>query len=70
MSMIRLAMPYAQVASVPLRRWAGLLASLLARELQRRREIAWLMQQDDRMLNDLGVLRHEIAHVVRHGCDR
>lgn len=70
MSMIRLAMPCAQVASSPLRRWAGLLASLLARELQRRREIAWLMQQDDRMLDDLGVSRHEIARVVRHGCDR
>ena len=69
MSMIRLAMPCTQVASSPLRRWAGLLASLLARELQRRREIAWLMQQDDRMLCDLGVFRHEIARIVRHGRD-
>jgi len=50
-------------------RWAGRLATMLRCELQRRREIAWLMQQDDRMLCDLGVSRHEIAHTVRHGRD-
>ena len=48
-------------------RWVRLLVTQLERELQRRREIAWLLEQDDRMLGDLGVSRHEIARVVRFG---
>lgn len=69
MATIGLALPRACDARAVVARWTGRLATMLRRELQRRREIAWLMQQDDRMLCDLGVFRHEIARIVRHGRD-
>ena len=69
MATIGLALPRACGAKAAVGRWFGLLATMLRRELQRRREVAWLMQQDDRMLCDLGVFRHEIARIVRHGRD-
>ena len=68
MAAIELALPRACGAAA-VSRWARQLAAVLQRELQSRREIAWLMEQDDRMLGDLGVSRHEIGRVVRYGRD-
>ena len=62
-----LALPRSLGVAEAVCRWARLLVTQLERELQRRREIAWLLEQDDRMLGDLGVSRHEIARVVRFG---
>jgi len=69
MSTIGLARPGAHVATGAVWRWAGLMAAAVHTALRRRREIAWLMRQDDRMLSDLGLSRHDIDRVVRHGRD-
>lgn len=69
MATMGLALPRSRGAVEAAFRWARLLVAQLQGELQRRREIAWLLEQDDRMLVDLGVTRHEIARVVRYGRD-
>ena len=69
MSTIGLARPGAHVATATVWRWVGVVAAAVQRELRQRREIVWLMRQDDRMLSDLGLSRHDITRVVRHGRD-
>ena len=69
MTTIGLARPGTHVATTTVWRWVGMMAAAVHRELRQRREVAWLMQQDDRMLSDLGLSRHDINRVVRHGRD-
>ncbi|MGD9508805.1 MAG: DUF1127 domain-containing protein [Geminicoccaceae bacterium] len=69
MAAMGLALPRSRGAVEAASRWVRLLVTHLQRERRRRREIAWLLEQDDRMLGDLGVSRHEIARVVRYGRD-
>jgi uncharacterized protein YjiS (DUF1127 family) len=44
----------------------GVVAAV-AREWRTRREVAFLMRQDERMLRDIGVSRSEIERAVRGG---
>lgn len=37
----------------------------LARELRIRRDVAFLMQQDDRLLRDIGLSRDNVAQALR-----
>jgi uncharacterized protein YjiS (DUF1127 family) len=41
----------------------------IAREYRLRRQVAYLLQQDHRMLADLGLTHHDVARVVRRGRD-
>ncbi len=43
----------------------GRLGAALARELRLQRDIRFLMEQDDRMLHDLGLTRSDVERVVR-----
>jgi uncharacterized protein YjiS (DUF1127 family) len=45
------------------------LARTLAREYRLRRQIAFLMQQDQRMLADIGLTHDDVARTVRWGRD-
>ena len=69
MSTIGLARPGGYVAMTTVWRWVEMMAAAMRRELQQRREVGWLMQQDERMLSDLGLSRHDINRVVRYGRD-
>ena len=42
----------------------------IAREYRLRRQVAFLMQQDQRMLSDLGLTHDDVVRVVRRGRDR
>jgi uncharacterized protein YjiS (DUF1127 family) len=41
------------------------MAGAVAREIRTRRQVAYLMRQDDRMLRDIGLSRAEILRAVR-----
>ena len=45
------------------------LARVVAREYRLRRQIAFLMQQDQRMLADIGLPQDDVARTVRWGRD-
>ncbi len=45
------------------------LAAALAKERHLRRQVAFLLQQDGRMLRDLGLSRSDVARSVRCGRD-
>ena len=45
------------------------LSRTLAREYRLRRQIAFLMQQDQRMLADIGLTHADVARTVRWGRD-
>src|SRR5690348_4433656 len=67
MATMGLALPRSRGIAEAAGRWMRRLVTQFQRELKSRREITWLMEQDDRMLGDLGVCRHEIARIVRYG---
>ena len=46
--------------------WIARFAAAVADELRFRRQIAFLMQQDERMLRDIGLSRADVRRVV-HG---
>ena len=52
-----------------LHRWLRALAWRAGREWRLRRQVAFLLQQDDRMLRDLGLTRGEVERSVRWGRD-
>ena len=56
----RLAMP-------TLRRVMGGVLQAIAREYRLRRQVSYLLEQDARMLADLGLTHHDVARVVRGG---
>jgi uncharacterized protein YjiS (DUF1127 family) len=47
--------------------WLGCLAAAIASEWRLRRQVAFLLEQDDRMLRDLGLCRSDVMRVVRSG---
>lgn len=47
--------------------WLGRLAAAVVSEWRMRRQVAFLLEQDDRMLRDLGVCRSDVMRVVRCG---
>ena len=59
----RLAMPVVRPGD-------GRVLQAIAREYRLRRQVAFLMQQDQRMLSDLGLTHDDVARVVRRGRDR
>ena len=49
------------------RPWLARLAWRMAREWRLRRQVAFLLEQDDRMLRDLGLCRSDVERCVRWG---
>jgi uncharacterized protein YjiS (DUF1127 family) len=47
--------------------WLGRVAAAVASEWRLRRQVAFLLEQDDRMLRDLGLSRSDVMRVVRGG---
>ena len=45
----------------------GQVLQAIAREYRLRRQVAYLLDQDQRMLADLGLTHHDVARVVRCG---
>lgn len=48
-----------------LARFARAVGTAIVREYRARREISYLMEQDDRTLHDLGISRSEVERAVR-----
>ena len=56
----RLAMP-------TLRRVMGGMLQAIMREYRLRRQVAYLLDEDQRMLADLGLTQHDVVRFVRYG---
>jgi uncharacterized protein YjiS (DUF1127 family) len=49
------------------RRWIARFAAAVADEFRFRRQVAFLLQQDERMLRDIGLSRGDVRRAVRGG---
>ena len=47
--------------------WLGRIVAAVASEWRLRRQVAFLLEQNDYMLRDLGLCRSDVARVVRRG---
>ena len=47
--------------------WLGRIVAAVASEWRLRRQVAFLLEQNDHMLRDLGLCRSDVARVVRRG---
>jgi uncharacterized protein YjiS (DUF1127 family) len=65
MSTLILAAGSGRRATAGLARFALAVGTAIVREYRARREISFLMEQDDRTLHDLGISRSEVERAVR-----
>lgn len=65
MSTLILAAGSRRLAAAGLARFARAVYAAIIREYRTRREISFLMEQDDRTLHDLGISRSEVERAVR-----